>query len=90
MCVGAAITPCFGNNPNSNGFLNPLLGGEGETIQSGLLFNPVEFDGIKVGVVELFPDAEKFQGIAITQPVSDEIVRVCLAFFDLAMSVSEM
>ena len=62
MCIGATVSPCLGNNPDSNSFLNPLLWGEGEAVQSSLFFNPVEFDGIKIGVVELFPDAEEFQG----------------------------
>jgi len=32
------------------------------TVQSRLIFNPIEFDGIKIGVVQLLPDAEKLDG----------------------------
>ena len=43
----ATIAASLGNNPDSSGFLNPLFWGEGEAVQSGLSFNPVEFDGFK-------------------------------------------
>ena len=43
-------------------------------------FNPVEFDGIKSGVVEPFPDAEELHGVAVAQPVADDVVRVVGVF----------
>jgi hypothetical protein len=58
------------------GFLNPLLGGENEAVQSCLDSNPVEFDGIKTGVVKAFPDSEELDGAAAAEPVADDIVRV--------------
>jgi hypothetical protein len=36
-----------------------LPGGEDETTEARLLSNPIEFDGIKTGVVDLLPDAEE-------------------------------
>jgi hypothetical protein len=44
------------------------------SVQAGLHSNPVEFDGIKIGIVEPFPDAEEFIGIAVSEPVSHEVV----------------
>ncbi len=43
-------------------------------VEARPLFNPIEFDGIKIGVVELFPDTKKLNGVAITEPVLDEVV----------------
>jgi hypothetical protein len=42
-----------------------LLGCEGKAVQAGLNSNPVEFDGIKLRVVEPFPDLEELDGVAI-------------------------
>ena len=39
-----------------------MLGGEDEAIEACQLFNPIEFDGIKTGVVDLLPDAEELDG----------------------------
>ena len=54
--------------------LDPLLRGEGETVEAGQFFNPVEFDGIKTRVVDLLPDAEELDGVAVAEPVADEVV----------------
>src|SRR5690606_10019202 len=51
-----------------------LFRGEGETVQAGLPSKPVEFDGIKIGVIELFPNAQEFNGVAVSQPVSDQVI----------------
>lgn len=32
------------------------------------------FDGIKTGVVDLLPDTEELDGVAVAQPVEDEVV----------------
>ena len=37
-------------------------------------FNPVEFDGIKITVIESFPDTKKLDGVAVTKPVPYYIV----------------
>jgi hypothetical protein len=33
--------------------------------------NPIEFDGIEIGIIQLFPNAEKLDGIAVAQPVAE-------------------
>ena len=44
----------------------------GETaVETGLTFNCGEFAGIKIGVVNGFPDTEKLDGVAISEPVRD-------------------
>jgi hypothetical protein len=51
-----------------------LLGRQGEAIEPGLFFKPVEFDGIKTGIVDVLPDAEELDGVAVAEPVADEVV----------------
>ena len=38
---------------------NPSLGGQRKTVESGRLSKPVEFDGFKIGIVQLFPDSQE-------------------------------
>jgi hypothetical protein len=68
------LTPRFGHYADSKGLFDPLLWGKRETVEAGLHFNPVEFHGIKTRIVELFPNTEEFDGIAILYPVPDQII----------------
>ena len=72
--VGASVTPGAGADTHGSGFLNPLLRGEDEAVQARLHPNPVEFDGIKIRVVEPFPDAQELHGVAIAEPIADHII----------------
>ena|GEM_PF-1185112 len=74
MRIGAAVASGFGLNTDGRGALDPLLRGEGEAVEAGLLFKPVEFDGIKTGVVDLLPDAGELDGVAVAEPNADEVV----------------
>jgi len=69
----AAVAPGLGLDAGRTGALDPLLRRERETVEAGLHFNPVEFDGIKTEVVDLLPETEEFEGVAVTQPVADEV-----------------
>ena len=73
--VSPTVTPGAGNDAHRAGFLNPLLWIKRETVQARLNSNSVEFDGIKTGVVEPLPDAEKLNRVASAQPVPHEIIR---------------
>lgn len=57
MGEGAAVTTGLGFDPNCTGGSRPLLGSQGETVEARLSSNPVEFDGIKVWIVQTFPDS---------------------------------
>ena len=70
----ATVASGVGNDANGAGLFNPLFRGQGETVQAGLHSDPVEFHGIRTGVVEPFPDAEKFDRIAVSQPVTHKVV----------------
>ena len=45
-----------------------------KAIEAGLHSNPVAFDGIRTGVVDLLPKPEEFEGVAVAQPVADQVV----------------
>jgi hypothetical protein len=55
-------------------------GGIDKTVEPGLLFNPIEFDGIKTGIVDLLPEAEELDGVAVSEPVGDQVVRALRVF----------
>ena len=38
--------------------------------------NPVEFDGVEIGVVQPLPNAQEFHRAEVTQPVAHHIVRM--------------
>ena len=67
--ISTTVTAGLGNQADGTRLFDPLLGREDEAVEARLFFNPIEFDGIKTGVVELFPDTEKLDGVAITEPV---------------------
>ncbi|MNQ61220.1 hypothetical protein D3C85_755310 [compost metagenome] len=71
---GAAITPGLGNQTDGGGLLDPLLGRQGEAVETGLLFKPVEFDGFKSRIIELLPDPQKLDGVPVAQPIADQVV----------------
>ena len=60
--------------PNGPGSLDPLSWGEGEAVEAGLIFKGLEFETFKIWVVDLFPDPDEFEGVAISHPTVDERV----------------
>ena len=55
-------------------------GGIDKTVEACLTFNPIEFDGIKTGIVDLLPEAEELDGVAVSEPVGDQVVRALRVF----------
>ena len=74
MGESSAVSPGSRNDPDGARFFNPLLRGQGETVQARLNSKPVEFDGFKNRVIEPFPNAEKFDCIAVSEPITNQIV----------------
>ncbi len=74
MRKGPAVAPGLGLDTDGSRALDPLLGGQDETVEARLLSNSIEFDGIKTGIVNLFPEAEKLEGVAVAQPIANEVV----------------
>jgi len=70
MGIGSAVTSGFGNNPDRASLVNPLFRSEGEAVQPGLFFNPVEFDGIKRGCgAAALISGNKFPVVIHTLPI---------------------
>ena len=88
MGIRAAVAPGLGLDAGSPCAFDPLLRREGETIEAGLHSNPVEFDGIKTGIIDLLPETEEFEGVAVAQPVADQVV-AGVRIFVAAMSVRQ-
>ena len=63
--VGAAVSSRFGDQPDGMGRFDPLLCGEDEAVEAGLLFKPIEFEGFKTRIVQALPDTQELDGIAI-------------------------
>ena len=55
-------------------------GGIDKPVEPGLLFNSIEFDGIKTGMVDLLPEAKEFDSVAVSEPVGDQVVRALRVF----------
>ena len=56
---GTAVAASFGNNSRAAYGLGPSLDGQPEPVGACLKSNSVEFDRIKTGVVDAFPDAPR-------------------------------
>lgn len=70
--VGAAVATCRGPQADGVGLFHPLLDAQLVAVQARLTFNCGEFAGIKIGIVDRFPNPEKFDGVPVPQPVGDE------------------
>lgn len=45
---------------------------EGKPVETSLVFNSLEFGGIKIPVIDLLPDPQKLDGILVSQPFLNE------------------
>ena len=75
MGVGSAIPTRPGDETDGTSGFDPALGCKDKAVEAGLFSNPIEFDGIEIRIIQLFPNAEKFDRIAVAQPVLDDVVR---------------
>lgn len=51
-----------------------------EGIKPRFLSKPLEFDGVKIRIVQFFPYTEKLNGVAVSHPVSYNAIRVFAIF----------
>ena len=47
----------------------------GKTVPARLISNSLEFEGIKIGIIDPLPDAEKQNGIFVLEPLLDQGTR---------------
>lgn len=74
MGIGSAIASGFGSNADSTGTFHPAFGRQHEGTETGLISNPLKFEGIKIRVVQRFPHAQKLNDVSVPQPVADNLV----------------
>lgn len=72
---GAAVTAWFRDDSHRAGLFYPLPGRHGKTVQAGALSKPVEFDGFEPRIIQALPNAQEVDGVAVAQPVADQIIR---------------
>ncbi len=70
----AAITPGSGLKPNGVGGFDPFAGSQREAVQARLISKGLEFETFKIWVVDLLPDADEFERIAIPHPTVNQNV----------------
>ena len=67
-----SVTSRAGRKTPGPGSLDPRLGGQKKAVATSLISNSLEFDGIKILVVNLLPNAEKKHGVLALEPLLDE------------------
>ena len=70
--VGATVAAGAGRQTFGAGVLDPRLGGQEETVPTGLVSNSLEFEGIKTGVVNLLLDVKEEDGVLVFEPLLDQ------------------
>jgi hypothetical protein len=87
--IGATVEPCTGAQSDGAGFLDSLFAREDKAFAAVLHPNPVDAEWIKARVVQALPDAQKFDGASVAQPVAITSSE-CSGFLRLAGSVKQM
>ena len=73
MGVGSTIAASLGNNANGAGRIHPLLWRHHKAVQPCLTSKRIEFDTVKIWIVECFPHTEKLDGVSIAKPVLNDV-----------------
>ena len=77
MSIHAAVVSATGNGQADGARLfDPLLRRDHKGIEPGFIFNRIEFDTVKIGIVQLLPKPEKDDRILISQPAVHDKARI--------------
>lgn len=68
----ATVATGFGLESDGSRGLDPLSRREGKAIQPGLVSKGFEFETFKRRIVNLFSDADEFEGVAVAHPVVNQ------------------
>ena len=69
--VGATVAASTRNQPFGSGEIDPLLRGKEKAVASGFVLNSLEFEGIKLGIVDVLPDPKKENSVLVFEPLLD-------------------
>ena len=72
----STVSARFGNNTYCIRTINPLFGGHGKSICSGLISKLLEFEGFKLRIMQAFPQPEKLQNVPAAHPVLNNSGRI--------------
>ena len=64
MCVGPTIAASLRNNADGTGRIYPFLRCHHKAVQPCLTSKRIEFDTVKIRIVECFPHAEELDGVS--------------------------
>ena len=67
------VAASLGNNANGTGRIHPLLRRHHKAVQPCLTSKRIEFDTVKIWIVECFPHTEKLDGVSIAKPVLNDV-----------------
>jgi hypothetical protein len=70
--VGAAVAACTRDQPFGSGKFDPFFGRQEKAVPSRLISNSLEFEGIKIGVVDPLPDAKEQDGVLVLEPLLNQ------------------
>jgi len=70
--VGAAVPSLSGHQADTTRFFHPLAGRQGEAVQTSSIFNYLEFDVVKVWVVQSLPNAQELHRVLVAQPCANQ------------------
>ena len=76
MSISATVSTGFGLQRYGICLCYKFFNTDFKTIKSGLISNYGEFAIIKIGILHLFPDTNKFKCISIAKPISDEEISI--------------
>ena len=72
---GAAIAAGHGGEADGMRGFDPLPGSQDKAVETGPVSKPLEFEGVKIGVVQPLPNTQKLNGIAVAHPVLNDMIR---------------
>ena len=78
MGIGSTIAPSFGDNANGTGRIHPFLRCHHKAVQPRLTSKRIEFDTVKIRVVECFPHTEELDGVSVAKPVLNDVPRIVI------------
>ena len=80
MCVGPAIATSLGNNADGTSRIYLFLRRHHKAVQPRLTSKRIEFDTVKIRIVECFPHAEELDGVSVAKPVLNNVAWIITSF----------
>lgn len=76
VAIGSAVSARLGDQPDGLCLFNPLLWSQCEAVKARLFLKSVEFDGVKIRIVQMLPKPQEFATAAVVPEVQLWTVQV--------------